>query len=53
MIRPEALNKAVELARKGDNVIVVLNDRLRRICRNLSNEKLALKQTTCSKHKYA
>ena len=51
MIRPEALNKAVELAKKGDNVIMVLNDRLRSICRNLSDKRLALKQTTCSKHK--
>ena len=34
VVRPEALNKAVELSKKRDNVIVVPSDRLRRICRN-------------------
>ena len=34
VVRPKALNKAVELSKKRDNVIVVPSDRLRRICRN-------------------
>ena len=33
VVRPEALNKAVELSKKRDNIIVVPSDKLRRICR--------------------
>ena len=34
VVRPEILNKTIELAKKRDNVIVFPSDRLKRICRN-------------------
>lgn len=34
VVRPEALDRAVELAKDRDNVIVVPSDKLRKICRN-------------------
>ena len=41
VVRPEALNKAVELSKKRDNVIVVPSNRLRRICRNSARRRVS------------